>query len=157
MRPIITSEKHMIQTPVTSVASGVVTNYNVVTVDNALGAATAVRVGAKVKAIYLELIIDAITASKTFTIIFCKLPNGVGGPTVTEMNNLTTWDNKSNIFETHQGLGPTGGNVMAVFRQWYAIPKGKQRMALGDQIKVFLTGTGTTINFCAVSIFKEYY
>ncbi len=140
-----------------SVASGAVGNFNIVTVDNALGAVTAVRVGAKVKAVYVELIIDGVTASKTFICLFVKLPNAVGGPTFTETQNLSTWDNKSNILEMHQGLGPTGGNVMPVFRHWIKIPKGKQRMALGDQIKMYIAGVGTTINFCAVSIFKEYY
>ncbi len=157
MRATINSEKHVIPQTVDSVASGVRTNINIVNADNALSNAFDVRVGAVVKAIYIEMWIDGVTASKTVIAQLTKIPAGQSGPTFAQMTSPSTYPNKNNVLEFHQGLAPTGGNLIPLFRGWVRIPKGKQRMAIGDQWNLSIAAVATTINFCGVFIYKEYY
>ncbi len=157
MKATINSDKHYFQTPVVQVASGTRLNINVVTVDNALVNASDVRVGAVVKAVYLEYWVDGDTASKTVQAMFQKRPSGVDNISYAEMQNLGAYDNKKNILEHHEGLAPSGGNVLPLFRGWMSIPKGKQRMGLGDNLTVSVAATATDVNLCGFATFKEYF
>lgn len=153
----INSDKHYVHFPVASVASGARTSLTVLDVDNDLGNASSVRVGAIVKAIYVEMWADGDTASKTGFACITKLGGTQSGPTYAETLNMTTYLNKKNVLESHQGLMPSGGNQLAFFKHWVKIPKGKQRMGLGDTVKISISATGTAINFCGIVVFKEYY
>ncbi len=156
MRPTINSDKHYVHLPVTVVTNGARTNVFILLADNSLAAATSVRVGSVVKAVYVELWVDSATASKTVSACVYKLSDGTS-PTFGEMSNMTTYSNKKNVFEFHQGLAPTTGNIIPLFRQWIKIPKGKQRIGLGDSIKISVAATGANMNMCGVFVFKEYY
>ncbi len=157
VRPTVNSEKHFVHYPIEAVASGVRVNKTVLSVSNALGSADAVRVGSTVKAIYVELWANGATASKTGFACITKSVGLGDFPTFAETANMGAYPNKKNVFETHQGIMPSGGNQMAFFRHWIKIPKGKQRMGLGDGIKITISGTGTVVNFCGFAVFKEYY
>ncbi len=155
----IHSTKHFVQTAVVNLASGSRTNVDIVSAvaqGSTLSTTAQVWEGEVVKAVYVEYWVSGDTASKTVNAIVLKLPSGVGVPSFTEMNNLQTYDNKKNILVTHQGLAPSSGNIIPIFREWIAIPKGKQRMGLGDKITMVIAATGTIVNFCGINIFKSY-
>ncbi len=157
MKPVINTEKHYVQFPVFTVPSTTVGTAGLVSGDNSLANARSVRVGAVVKAVYVEFWADSATASKTINAMVLKQPSGAAAPTYAEMQNLTAYKNKKNIFEFHQGLNPSNGNIIPLFRQWVMIPKGKQRIGIGDDINFLVSATGATMNVCGFAVFKEQF
>ncbi len=160
MRPIIQSKKHYVQTTF-STATTLSENDEtlILATDGTPTSPTHVREGAIVKAIYWELWVIGDTSEQFFTIIFAKYPGGVNAATFTEMTDLTDWDNKKNILYTTQGLASNDGIAMpvAVHRGWIKIPKGKQRMGLGDQVKFQVASRGAGgIDYCGFATYKEY-
>ncbi len=158
----ISSKKHYIQLDNAALADAGVRSTQLVdaTPAPAVSSVEDVVEGAIVKAIYLEywLKSNATAGTETkFQFAIEKVPQGVTGLTFALMNNLQTYDNKKNIFYFSQGvLGDLTTGSMPVFRSWFLIPKGKQRMGLGDQIKIHLTANGSTINNCGFATYKEY-
>ncbi len=159
MRQIINSIKHYVHFPATGIASGALLGSNII-IAVAKGAARAVasdiEEGAIIKAVYIEWWIKADNPNFTVNACIVKLPSGAAAPTFTEMNNLGTYANKKNVLEFHQGLAPSGDQVMALFRGWYKIPKGKQRFGIADKLKVITTFTGSAGDICGFSTYKEY-
>ncbi len=75
------------------------------------------------------------------------------------MTALGTFDNKKNILYTTQGLAPNDGvgQPVAVIRQWFKIPKSKQRFGLGDKIRLAIASRGDgVITYCGFATYKEY-
>ncbi len=115
--------------------------------------------GAVVKAVFLELWTIGSVSDQFFTIFFAKYKGGQADASFTEMTDLTSYDNKANILWTTQGLASNDGigNPVAVHRGWIKIPKSKQRMALGDNLRLQVASRGSAnIDFCGIAIYKEY-
>ncbi len=163
MRPVISSEKHYVQNTEFNTASGAVT-----TISYAIGVhvqdkdlPTEVVEGASVKAVFIELWlqsdVDAVTAS--YVVIVEKALGTVIPPTFTNMTTLNAYLNKKNILFTSQGLlaDQTSGNPTPVLRQWIKIPRGKQRMGLGDKIRLNIAAIGTSaVTGCTFCTYKSY-
>ncbi len=159
MRAPIHSKKHYVQTSLTSVTTGAEVDIPLVFAVETPTSVLEVVEGAIVKAVYWELWVIGTTADQFFTIIFAKYPGGVNAATITEMAALGDWDNKKNILYTTQGLAANDGvsNPIPIYRGWIKIPKGKQRMGLGDTIKFQVASRGdATINVCGFATYKEY-
>ncbi len=159
MRPIIKSVKHYQHTPVTVVASsatGQVTLVDAIVEGAARANAFDVFEGSNIKAVYCEYWISGVTLDKTATWCILKRPANVAQPTFAEMSNLGAYANKKNILNAGQGIAPTNGNVMNIYKGWLKIPKGKQRFGLDDKLQLVVAATGTNVNFCGLSTFKEY-
>jgi len=160
VRPMVHSTKHYVQQSIGTVAAGAVEDtsfaISVAVVDKNL--VNEVEEGNSIKAVYCELWVrSANTAASSFTFILCKKPSGTNNPSVAEMAALNDWDNKKNILFTCQGLtNDVDANAMAVYRGWIKIPKGKQRMGLGDVLSWHLSAVGQSINFCGFVLYKEY-
>ena len=161
MRPILNSQKRIQGVTLSNVATGFVGSATIVNCIQDLGDGenpAAVVPGTVVKAVYVEmwLLGDGAQVSTT-TAMVVKQPGGVDDPNSTDFTNLNTWSNKNNILEMHQGLlGDNNSNPIPVFRDWIKIPKGKQRMALGDTIKFHCKAITDGVEFCGVLIFKAY-
>ncbi len=154
----INTIKHYVHQSTTTIATGA--NLNFIIVDAvAKGAARTltshVEEGAVVKAVYIEMWMSG-TADKQAVWVLTKRPASVASPTVAQMVNLGTYENKKNIFVSGQGLTPSGGNQMALFKGWYKVPKGKQRFGLGDILGVTISSVGGDVQVCGLSIYKEY-
>ena len=86
-----------------------------------------------------------------------------GGPLMTQPDTVTLNDypNKKNILKTSQGvIGDANTNTTPVFREWIAIPKGKQRMGLGDRLMLnvsCLAEAANDLEICGMFIYKEYF
>ncbi len=160
--PII-SDKHFVPKTNLAVASGSVAGITIVAAVARGTVRTAtfqVDEGSVVKAVHAEYWLNgqaAGGADTQFTFVFLKSPNNAPDPDATDMANLGSYVNKKNILFITQGvLAGVGTQSIPIIRDWIKIPKGKQRIGLGDQIKAFLLPTGEPIQICGMAIFKEY-
>ncbi len=126
----------------------------------AVAAANEVRAGSVIKAIYIEYWMsgDSATAQSTFNITVEKTSGGQPTMTFAQAVNLMGYPNKKNVLYTTQGLiGDNTNNAIPIIRQWIAIPKGKQRFGLGDELRVNFAAITGDIRLCGISIYKEYF
>ncbi len=159
MKPTINSIKHYVQVLTTAIASGGIAAFDLINTvpKGAARANTAdVEEGAIIKACFVEFWLKADNPNFTVNGALFKMPAGVAGPTFAQMNNMSGYPNKKNVLEFHQGLAPSGDQVMAMFRGWYKIPKGKQRFGLGDVLRVEFSMTGSPGDVCGFATYKEY-
>ncbi len=158
---MVHSRKHIVQFSLAAITAGNVATKVIVAsvapedVDSSLE----VVEGSTVKAVYLELWLlgdDALTS--TAIVEFEKRPSGHAAPSAAEIAALHDYDNKKNILEQHMGLIPSNTqNPVNVFRHWIKIPKGKQRMGLGDLLSFTILAQSDGIVFCGFATYKEYY
>lgn len=163
MKPTINSRKHIVQASLTTVQELARGNELIINaVADQPDAPAEVVVGATVKAVYLEFwLLGESGEPCTATWIVEKVQNNQASATYAQMQALDTYENKRNIFQMGQGvIGDSGSNPVPVVRGWVKIPKGKQRFALGDSIKISFACVGVADNgleYCGTAIFKEYY
>ncbi len=159
--PLITI-KHMTNIENTTIASGAVRSIEIV---QAVGQAAVVNTGdvvegSIVKTVYLEHWIKSNGGAGTdtkFQLVIEKVPAGATSITFTQMNNLMTYPNKKNVFYVTQGvIGDGETQSLPVIRQWFMIPKGKQRFGLDDRFVLTISTTGAVIQSCGLAIFKEW-
>ncbi len=159
MRPVVNTEKHIIQNSFFTVASGALTS---IVISQAVAAPTSrehVREGAKISAIYLEYWIttdDGVIGTTITTME--KRPAGAAVMTAAQSALLNDYLNKKNVFYTQMGLTPP--NVMypmSTIKGWFKVPKSKQRQGLGDKIVINFHGQSNGINVCGFALYKEQY
>jgi len=159
LRPTINTEKHMFQVPINTTAAAGKTAITLIKAVQGPTAAQEIRVGAVVKAVFIELwgaSVDTTIGSVTITVE--KLSSNMVDPTFAEMATLNAYANKKNILFTSQGLTPEfGTNPVAWIRQWIKIPKGKQRFGLDDRLKIQISANLQGFTHCGLAIFKEQY
>jgi len=160
MRPIVHSVKHIVQFPIDQIGTGVIQRITLLSAVESTTAnlATEVPEGSVVKAIFVELWLQNTSNLGEAIVTLEKAPSGHAGASFSQMATLFTYDNKKNILFTHQGLTSNDGvgNPQRIINEWVMIPKGKQRMGLGDSI--FLTIANVSANDldrCGMSIYKE--
>ncbi len=161
MKPIVHSTKHYVQM---TLSTAMTVTRNTETLVKAVGStlanlATEVEEGAIVKAVYIELWVIGSVTNQFFTIILDKVTGGAANATFTEMTDLFSYDNKKNVLYTTQGLASNDGiaGPIAVIRQWFKIPKGKQRFGLGDNLTLSIASRGSDdIIYCGFATYKEY-
>ncbi len=159
MRPPINSEKHIRQIPTNEAIAGVNTILALCEAVDTPSVAQHVRVGAVVKAVYIEIWLSADSAQLgSVTATVEKLVGGNAGASFTDMATLQDYPNKKNILFTTQGLTPdNNGNPVPFIRMWIKIPKGKQRFGLGDNLVLNLSSNNEGLDHCGLAIFKEYF
>ncbi len=159
MRAPIQSLKHYVQMSLATAAAGAAVNTIIVLAAETVGASAAnVRIGAIVKAIYVELWVRGETNQGAFQVAIGKASAGDAGPTFTEIGNMHDFNQKNNVFYFSQGLS-TDSNTFPtpVYKGWIKIPKGKQRMALGERWYIVVAGLALAVEFCGTVIYKEYF
>ncbi len=160
VRPIVHSTKHYVQHSLATATGGAVLNGQI---------AVAVDVGAKnipaeceegnsIKAIYVENWIRAgSTTPSSGQFIIYKKGGDTTNPSATDMANLHDWDNKKNIFYTTMGLfNDQNAAAIPVAKEWFKVPKGKQRMGLGDSLNWAFFCPTIDCHSCGFETFKEY-
>jgi len=160
LRPRVQTVKHYVQWTVTPVSVGTTVNESIaLSVTSTLSnLATEVKEGAIVSAIYIELWIigQSDTASGNVLVSLYKKP-GVGVQmTQAEATNLFAYDNKKNVMYHTQGITNDGiANATPFIRQWFKVPKGKQRMGLNDEWKLAISTQAEAVNYCGFALYKE--
>ncbi len=161
MKPVINTEKHIVQVSLGTVASGAITNYVFATAvavpTSALGD---IREGCIIKAIWLEMWISSDDAGQGTAIVTVEKVDGATATLMTtaESAALGSYDNKKNVLHTQMGLVPSNVDYpMASLKGWFKIPKGKQRFGLGERLVVNIHGQSNGLNVCGTGIYKEQY
>ncbi len=160
MKSPINSNKHTTQLTLSTVTVGTVVSTPLIVAQQAVGTgAEEVRVGAVVKAIYIELWLRGQdTSAGSFVCVLCKCSASSLGPTAGEMANLMDYNEKNNILFTSQGLvNHSMDSAIPVYRGWLKIPKGKQRFGLGESFRIVVLAQALDVNQCGLSVYKEYY
>ncbi len=116
--------------------------------------------GSIIKAVFIELWVKSQAPAGTedkFQFAIEKVPAGAAPLSFTDMNTLQSYQNKKNILYFTQGvLGDLTVQSFPVSRQWWLIPKGKQRFGLDDDLTIALSTTGATNVTCGFATYKEY-
>ncbi len=158
----IHSIKHYVPRSKALVAVG--TSLNVAVLDSVDPAAVTlvneVVEGSIVKAVFLEywLLNNDVSLTDTqFMFTVEKAPSNLAAITHAQQLIPGDYTNKNNILFFSQGV-LSGGDTTAipVLRQWVLIPKGKQRMSLGDRIVVTIGTVAEPIQVCGFATYKEY-
>ncbi len=159
VRATINSEKHIAQVSFLNAAVGTPRNLQMAIATVAPTTPEQVRVGSVVKAVYVEMwFLGEGAANGTSICILEKVVAGQAAATAAQLINLHDYPNKKNILFTHQGLTSfQAANATPVMRGWYKIPKGKQRMGLGDTIQLTVLSQVDGFNLCGVFVYKEYF
>lgn len=157
MRAPIQSTKKYINITTATVTSGARTYVSLAT---AVAVPTAandeIKSGSMIKAVYIELWANTATANIAFASTLAKLPSGAAGPTYAELVNLNDFAGKKNVLEFHEGLLPSNGMTVPIYRHWVKIPKGKQRFGLSDNLGISIGGIGGSVNYCGFATYKAY-
>ncbi len=158
---MVHSRKHYVQTTLSTITTGAKLDIVVVKAveDTSANLGNEVAEGSTIKAVYFEMWVIGTVTDQFFTAVIVKLPGGLGGPTVSNLADLNTWDNKKNILYTTQGLASNDGIAMPLplFKGWIKIPKGKQRFGLGDKLQFVIMSRGdASLKVCGFNTYKEY-
>ncbi len=160
MRPIVHTEKHYVQQSLFAVAAGAITNLQIaIAIQGTPSAANAVREGASISAVYVEMWLTSDDAAAGSVICSLeKLPGSAPSQTTTEAGALATYDNKKNILHTQMGLlGPNVQVPIAVIKGWFKIPKGKRRFGLEDSLVLNIFGQSNGVAGCGFFTYKEQF
>ncbi len=160
VRPMVHSTKHYVQMSRSTVGTvSTVVNDLVLSVEGTVAnAVDEVSEGSTIKAIFIELWIIDDGNNGSFAVTLAKFPSNttIG---FANANALGTWVNKKNILYHTQGLSPNDAiaQPIAIVRQWFKIPKSKQRFGLGDGLKLAVTNNSAQdMFFCGFATYKEY-
>ncbi len=160
MKPIVHSKKHLVQQTRSQTATVSTSTLNIASalaIQN-VDAVDEVVEGSNIKAVFVEMWLLDSSNDGSFVVGLYKAPSGVGPPTFTQTQALNNWANKKNLLYMTQGLSPNNGvgNPVPIIRQWFKIPKGKQRFGLGDKLQLFIANPGlNNLEFCGHFIYKE--
>ncbi len=157
MRAPIHSKKHYIQKSLTTVLASAA---DVTTLVSAADIPTSnnfdVETGSLIKALFVELWIRGQDTSPGS--VLASIVKTVDGQTITfaDHANLNDYSNKRNVIYHTQGLtNLNAADAIPFIRQWFKIPKGKQRMALGDNWRLVVSAQALDVNICGFATYKE--
>ncbi len=163
MQSPIQSVKHIIQRSDSAVATGAISEFVIAAAKpkgDAFSATSSVAEGCVIKAVYCELWLngDQAGVNTQVTTILSKQPSGAAAADATAMATLNGYANKKNILFTSQGvLGAADNQSVPFMRGWYKIPRGKQRMGVGDEISwTVFNGSAGNLRQCGLAVYKEY-
>ncbi len=159
MRPPINSNKHYVQTSLTTVTGGASNAVLIAQGVNAPTSATQVREGALVKAVFVEMWIRSSGATPSTALMTLIKTTDLQTPTFTDVTALDAYTNKKNVLYHTQGLVNDNDSMAIAFvRQWFKIPKGKARMGLGDSLFIVVTAQAPVdCQICGFTTYKEYF
>ncbi len=161
LAPIV-SIKHYVNIEKQTPAAGTSLSIQIVqaVVQTAVSNFSDVVEGSLVKAVYVELWLKSNSAAGTevkFQLVVEKVTSNQEPISFTQMNNLMTYPNKKNVLFVSQGvLGDLTTQSIPIVRNWFKIPKGKQRFGLDDEFFATVSATNATYDVCGLAVFKEY-
>ncbi len=160
MRAPVTSVKHYVQRSLNETMAGAATAVTLASVVDQPNAAAEVHAGSVIKAVFIEMWAranDIAAGSVLLTLVKC--PDGQT-PNFADIANLDDYNNKKNVLYHTQGLSNDKlGSAIPFIRQWFKIPKGKQRFGLNTSLNIAIRNNNATaidLNVCGVFIYKEY-
>ncbi len=157
MRPVIHSKKHYVQESLATVLAGATKAITLVQAEPTPGAtANQVEEGSSVRAVFVEMWIRAGDTSPGSTLVTLVKTTDSQTPVFADMVNLHAYNNKKNIFYHTQGLtNDQDADAIPFVRDWFKIPKGKQRFGQGDSLFLCVTAQALDNIICGFSVYKE--
>ncbi len=161
LAPLITI-KHYINIENAQIAAAAIRTVELVqaVAQTAVTNTTDVVEGSLVKTVFIEHWIKSFAAAgedAKFQVVIEKVPAGATPITFTQMNNLMSYPNKKNVLFVSQGVvGDLSTQSIPVVRQWFMIPRGKQRFGLDDRFVLTISATSATLQTCGLAVFKEW-
>ncbi len=160
MKPQVHTRKHYVQQTLSTVLAGANLNINIATAVEATTAndKTEVIAGSTISAVYIEMWVRAGDTSPGNSLLtFYKFDAGQA-LSFAEQIDLHSYNQKNNIFYHTQGLtNDQDADAIPFIRQWFKIPKGKQRMALGSGLKLAIAAQALDNIICGHFVYKEQY
>ncbi len=159
MKAPIHSRKHYLQKSLTTVTAATADANQLAFAVNATLANQAFEIaeGAIIKAVFVEMWArgqDTSPGSVLLTLV--KVPDSQT-PTFADMVALDAYTNKKNVLYHTQGLtNVNGADAIPFIRQWFKIPKSKQRFGLGDSLFLMTSAQALDTNICGFATYKEY-
>ncbi len=159
MRAPIVSKKHYIQVSLATVLAGA--SLNTVLVDAVavgdVNTPSEVQEGSVIKAVFVEMWVRAGDTSPGSTLVTLVKTNDSQTPTFADMTALQTYTNKKNVLYHTQGLtNDQDADAIPFVRQWFKIPKGKQRFGLRDRLFLVVSAQALDNIVCGFATYKEY-
>ncbi len=154
------SSKHYIQVSLATVLAGASLNTkfaNAVAIQD-VNLDSEVREGSTIKAVYIEMWVRGGETSPGSSLL--SFYKGTSGSSMTfaEQISLNSYNEKKNVFYHTQGLtNDANADAIAFIRQWFKVPKGKQRMGLGDSLNLSISAQALDNIVCGFMTYKEYY
>ncbi len=161
VRPMVHSTKHYVQFGRYTIAAGVAVTQDIViaTEGTAANLTDEVVEGSTVKAVFVELwLLDSGNNGNSVTVLAKNTQNNTG-PNFAQCNALGTYVNKKEVLYVTQGLTPNDGiaQPVNVMRQYFKIPKSKQRFGLADRLNLVVANNSAQDLFaCGFATYKEY-
>ncbi len=162
LAPIV-SKKHIIPEGVQAIAVTSIVNRAIATAVDAPSNADfdEVAIGSVIKAVYIEMWVrgdDETAPPANAQVSFEKLSGSSTPMIFGDASTLNVYDNKSSIFYVTQGLvsAGTANSAIPFMRGWFKIPKGFQRMALGDRLVLNVVALNHDLEICGIFVYKEY-
>ncbi len=160
MRPVLYSRKHYVQVSLATIVAGA--NLNTIiakSVDPAvLDAANEVAVGSTIKAVYIEMWVRSPETSPGTSLLSFYKASANQVMSFAEQIALHDYVQKNLVFYHTQGLtNDTDADAIPFIRQWFKIPKGKQRMAQGDTLNLAIAAQALDNVICGFMTYKEYF
>ncbi len=152
-RPVVHTRKEIVDTTVLGQAAATPVSVIVASVVNDYtGVTGTVETGSIIKFVYFFIQIIPTTTTDNVDFYIWKHPNGVFQPIPGATGGTFT---RKYILHEEKGIpgNAADGAYPLTFKGVIKIPKGRQRMAEGDEIAVVLRGTGIS-NFCIKAIYK---
>ncbi len=158
MKPMIHSTKHYVQLSLSTILEGAKLTTNLAVATQNADAADEVDIGSTIKAIYVEMWLKTLdTIGGTALATLYKTPGGLASMSFAEQVNLHDYENKKNVLYHTQGLTNETDSIATPFmRQWFKIPKGKQRMAQGDTLRLNISAQVLDQGVCGFATYKAY-
>ncbi len=159
LRPKVNTEKHYKQESLFTIASGAISNRIIAFAAAVPTGANQVREGASISAVYVELWITTDDAALGSHIVTLEKLSGTSPFMASgDSASLNTYANKKNIFHTQMGLTPPNTQYpMSTVKGWFRIPRGKQRMGLGEQLVLNIHGQSNGLTGCGFFTYKEQF
>ncbi len=159
MRAVVKSNKHYVQVSLATVLAGAALDIVIARTDPAIDRSTPeeIDIGSVVKAVYIEMWVRAgDTAGGSSLLTFYKGSAGAG-LSFAEQVALHTYNEKKNIFYHTQGItNDQDADATPFIRGWFKIPKSKQRMGLGDTLRLSIAAQALDNIICGFFTYKEY-
>ncbi len=160
----IVSRKHIIPQGVTGIAISGIANIKIATAVESPTPLTTfdeVAIGSIIKAVYIEMWVrgdDESAPPANAQVNFEKLSGSSTSMIFADASTINAYDNKSSVFYITQGLTSAGtaNSGIPFMRGWFKIPKGFQRMALGDRLVLNISALNHDLEICGIFVYKEY-
>ncbi len=159
MKAPIQASKHYIQKSLSTVLAGQLGGFDIAKAValQSVNIATEVAEGSVIKAVFVELWVRAGDTSPGAVLVSLLKTSGDISITFAEQTALNDFVQKKNVLYHTQGLtNDQDADAIPFVRQWFKIPKGKQRFGLGDKLTLAVSAQALDAIICGFAIYKEY-